>query len=179
MFGLVAGLLGGLVGGCREAPAPPHGMVLALPSDPQSLDPRFGSDANSARLADLLHAALTRTDAGANRVPEVASGWETPDSRTVVFRLRPDFRFADGTPVTAADVKATFDAVRDPALASPKRASLAMVSAVEAPDATTVVVRLAGQRHHQASGRGRRGPTRENERERQHGEAHAVESRVD
>src|SRR5262245_47708976 len=132
-----------LVFACRQPASPPASLVMALSSEPQSLDPRFGTDANSARLADLLHVALTRTDAAANRVPEVASGWEAPDPRTVVFRLRSDFRFADGPPVTAADVKATFDAVRDPALASPKRASLAMVSAVEAPDATTVVVRLA------------------------------------
>src|SRR5688572_11524132 len=115
---------------CERAPSPPAGLVMALSSEPQSLDPRFGTDANSARLADLLHAALTRTDATASRVPEIASGWETPDPRTVVFRLRSDFRFADGSPVTSRDVKATYDAVRDPALASPRRASLAMVEAI-------------------------------------------------
>jgi peptide/nickel transport system substrate-binding protein len=131
-----------LVFACERAPSPPAGLVMALSSEPQSLDPRFGTDANSARLADLLHAALTRSDASARRVPEIASSWESPEPYTVVFRLRPDFRFADGTPVTAGDVKATYDAVRDPALASPKRASLEMVSAVEAPDATTVVMRL-------------------------------------
>jgi peptide/nickel transport system substrate-binding protein len=128
---------------CERAPSPPAGLVMALSSEPQSLDPRFGTDANSARLADLLHAALTRTDATARRVPEIASAWRLLDPHTVVFRLRDDFRFADGTPVTAADVKATFDAVRDPALASPKRASLAMVSGIETPDAATVVVRLS------------------------------------
>lgn len=128
---------------CTRASAPPDALVIALSSEPQSLDPRFGTDANSARLADLLHAALTRSDATARRVPEIASAWETPDPRTIVFHLRSDFRFADGTPVTAADVKATYDAVRDPALASPKRAALAMVSAIEAPDASTVVVRLS------------------------------------
>jgi peptide/nickel transport system substrate-binding protein len=61
----------------------------------------------------------------------------------VVFRLRSDFHFADGAPVTARDVKATYDAVRGAALGSPKRASLAMVSAVETPDARTVVMRLS------------------------------------
>ena len=49
-----------LVAACGEAPVPPTGLVLALQSDPQSLDPRFGTDANASRLADLLHAALTR-----------------------------------------------------------------------------------------------------------------------
>jgi peptide/nickel transport system substrate-binding protein len=116
--------------------------VLALASDPQSLDPRFGSDANASRLGDLLHAALTRSDGTARRVPDVARSWEMPDATTIVFRLRPDFRFADGTPLTARDVQATYDAVRDPALASPKRAALAMLSAVEAPDEATVVMRL-------------------------------------
>jgi peptide/nickel transport system substrate-binding protein len=138
----LAMLLLTLVFACERPPASPTGLVMALSSEPESLDPRFGSDANSARLADLLHAALTRSDATATRIPEIASSWTSPDPYTVVFRLRPDFHFADGSPVTAADVKATYDAVRDPALASPKRASLAMVSAVESPDPTTVVMRL-------------------------------------
>ena len=132
-----------LVFSCSRATTPPAGLVMALSSEPQSLDPRFGTDANSGRLADLLHAALTRSDATASRVPEIASAWHLPDPYTVVFRLRTDFLFADGAAVTAADVKATYDAVRDPALASPKRASLAMVSGIETPDAATVVFRLS------------------------------------
>lgn len=86
--------------------------------------------------------ALTRADANARRVPELARDWETPDSTTVVFHLRPDYRFADGTAVTARDVRATYEAVGDPALASPKRAALAVLAAVETPDPLTVVMRL-------------------------------------
>ncbi len=116
--------------------------MLALISDPQSLDPRFGTDANAARLADLLHAGLTRPDASARRVPDVAARWDLVDPLTVVFHLRPDFHFPDGTAVTAADVRATYEAVLDPGLASPRRAALAALAAVEAPDAGTVVMRL-------------------------------------
>ena len=135
-------MLGGLAGGCGEAPPPPGSLVVAFDSDPESLDPRFQTDANGARLADLLYAGLTRADATGRRVPDLARAWELADSRSFVFRLRPDFRFPDGRAVTAADVKATYEAVRDPALASPKRAALAVLSAIEAPDATTVVMRL-------------------------------------
>lgn len=131
-----------VAGACHESPPPPGGLVVALASDPQSLDPRFGTDANAARVADLLHVGLTRSDGSARRLPELASRWELADPTTVVFHLRRDFRFSDGRPVTAADVRATYEAVRDPALASPRRAALAMLSAVEAPDATTVVMRL-------------------------------------
>jgi peptide/nickel transport system substrate-binding protein len=127
---------------CGRVAAPPDALVIALASEPQSLDPRFGADANSSRMADLLHAALTRSDAEARRVPEIASAWEMPDPYTVVFHLRTDYRFADGTPVTAADVKATYDAVRDPSLASPRAAALAALARVEAPDPATVVMRL-------------------------------------
>ena len=65
-----------------------------------------------------------------------------PDPTTFVFSLRPDFRFPDGSPVTAADVRATYEAILDPAVASPKRAALAMLASVEAPDAETVVMHL-------------------------------------
>ena len=128
--------------GCREAPPPPNGLVVAFDTDPQSLDPRYGTDANAARLADLIHVGLTRPDAAALRAPELAESWQTRDSTTLVFRLRDDFRFSDGTPVTSADVRATYEAVLDPAVASPRRAALAMLSAVEAPDPRTVVFRL-------------------------------------
>jgi peptide/nickel transport system substrate-binding protein len=137
------GLLLALGAGCHEPPIPASGLVLALASEPQSLDPRFGTDANSSRLADLLHVGLTRQDAFARPGPELAYAWDMPNAQTIVFHLRDDFRFADGTPVTASDVLATYDAVRDPRLASPKRAALAMVSSLEAPDPGTVIVRLA------------------------------------
>src|SRR5437867_1032903 len=136
-LGLALTVLGGLAGGCGEAPPPPGSLVVAFDSDP-----RFQTDANGARLADLLYAGLTRADATGRRVPDLARAWELADSRSFVFRLRPDFRFPDGRAVTAADVKATYEAVRDPALASPKRAALAGLAAVEAPDPATVVMRL-------------------------------------
>src|SRR5438128_3741628 len=131
-LGLALAALGGLGGGCGETSPPADTLVVAFDSDPESLDPRFQTDANGARLADLLYAGLTRADDSGRRVPELARTWEMPDSRSVVFRLRPDFRFPDGTAVTAADVKATYEAVRDPTLASPKRAALEALSQIEA-----------------------------------------------
>jgi peptide/nickel transport system substrate-binding protein len=138
---VVLALAGTLAEGCREAPLAPTGLVLALPSEPQSVDPRFGTDANSSRLADLLHVALTRPDRAARRLPDLAAAWEAPDPTTLVFHLRTDFHFADGAPVTAADVRATYEAVLDPRLGSPKRGALAVLSAVETPDDRTVVLR--------------------------------------
>jgi peptide/nickel transport system substrate-binding protein len=130
------------VSGCAGATTKTPGLVVALESEPQSLDPRFGIDANASRVADLLHVALTRSGAHAERVGELARSWRQVDPTTLVLELRGDFRFADGTFVTANDVRATYDAVRDPAVASPRRAGLEAIAAVEAPDAHTVVFRL-------------------------------------
>src|SRR5439155_583252 len=138
----LAVLCAALAAACGEAPVPPAGLVLALHSDPQSLDPRFGVDANAARLADLLHVALTRPDAAARRRPELAASWEVPDPLTIVFHLRSDFHFADGARVEANDVRATYLAVLEPALASPKRAALAALSSIDARDPATVVMHL-------------------------------------
>jgi peptide/nickel transport system substrate-binding protein len=93
-------------------------------------------------MADLIHVGLTRADRAARRVPDLAASWEAPDPTTLVFHLRGDFRFADGSAVTAADVRATYEAVLDPALASPKRTALSALAAIESPDPATVVMRL-------------------------------------
>ncbi|WP_208112049.1 extracellular solute-binding protein [Zavarzinia compransoris] len=64
-----------------------------------------------------------------------------PDFMTVTFRLRPEARFADGSPVTAADVvftARTLERDGDPVWAQ----RLADIAAIEAPDALTVVVRF-------------------------------------
>jgi peptide/nickel transport system substrate-binding protein len=116
--------------------------VIALESDPQSLDPRFGVDATSSRVADLLHVTLTRADPSAGRVPELARRWEWLDDRRIAFHLRDDVRFADGRPVRANDVRATYEAIADPSLGSPRRATLAALDRIEVPDPLTVVMRL-------------------------------------
>jgi len=42
--------------------------------------------------------------------PELAESWQTaPDGMSVTFKLRRDAKFHDGTPVTAKDVKWSFD----------------------------------------------------------------------
>lgn len=122
---------------------PPGTLVLAFESEPQSLDPRFGLDAASSRLADLLHAGLTRTDAHAARVGDLAAAWRQVDPTTIAFTLRSDARFWDGTPVTAADVAATYEALRDPATGSARVAGLRTLAAVEAPAPDRVVMHLA------------------------------------
>ena len=60
------------------------------------------------------------------------------------FKIREGVKFHDGTPLTSADVKATYDRIIFPpeGVPSSRKAFFKMVESVEAPDATTVVFTL-------------------------------------
>jgi peptide/nickel transport system substrate-binding protein len=76
------------------------------------------------------------------RVPTRANGDISPDGRTIVYHLRRGVRFADGTPLTSADVAFTFEAIEDPRNPVLSEDAYRRVSSLSTPDADTVVVRL-------------------------------------
>lgn len=59
----------------------------------------------------LMTRALDEPDAVYSLV--AASGDIAPDGRSVVFKMRPEAKFADGTPVTADDVVFSFNALKE------------------------------------------------------------------
>ena len=129
--------------GCTSSPATPPGyVVVGLENGPITLDPRFATDATAAQIGDLLFDGLTRLDHQSRRLPHLAASWETPDDRTYVFHLQEGFRFADGQPLTAADVQATYDSIRDARSQSPKRQALEPIEAIDVLDPLTVRFRL-------------------------------------
>jgi peptide/nickel transport system substrate-binding protein len=76
---------------------------------------------------------------GGEPIPVLAETWEIPDPNTWVFPLREGVAFSDGTPLTAADVVASFERFRQTPLGLP----LAAVSSVEATDDATVTIRTS------------------------------------
>lgn len=68
----------------------------------------------------------------------------TNDGKTYTFKIRTGVKFHDGTPMTSADVKATFDKIVFPpeGIASNRRAYFKMVESIETPDAETLVFNL-------------------------------------
>jgi peptide/nickel transport system substrate-binding protein len=93
-------------------------LNVALGSDVDLLDPHmFRTDAAYVVTANVYEPLLRQKYADKSGVlegqPEVGPGlaesWEvTPDGKKAVFHLRKDAKFADGTPVTSADVAYTF-----------------------------------------------------------------------
>src|ERR1700686_4893317 len=68
----------------------------------------------------------------------------TDSGRTYIFKLRDGVKFHDGSPVTAADIKASWEHIIFPpeGVISPRQSWYMMVDRVEAPDPKTVVFRL-------------------------------------
>jgi peptide/nickel transport system substrate-binding protein len=129
--------------GCSSGPSVPPGYVIVgLENGPLTLDPRFATDATAAQVGDLLFDGLTRLDSQSRRLPHLAAAWETPDEQTYIFHLQEGYQFPDGQPVTAADVKATYESVRDTRSQSPKQQALAPIATIEVLDPLTVRFRL-------------------------------------
>ena len=118
---------------CRNAPAhrPPGYLVAGIESQPLQLDPRHATDANSVRVGNLIYSSLLRTDEHLRLRPELAASWRRLDERSFEFNLRRGVRFHDGRPLTAADVKFTFESILNPATHSPKRGLLKHLASVE------------------------------------------------
>lgn len=121
-----------LAAGCTRAP---DGAIrFGLAGEPTNLDPRFATDATSARVNRLLYRRLVDFDRRLNPVPALAR-WETPSPREYLFILgEGGRRFHDGSLLTAADVKATYDFILDPANGSPHRGSLSLIERIEVLD---------------------------------------------
>lgn len=114
-----------------SAPAPPapgetrDGLVVAALEAPQNLLPfTLGSDSDG-EVAALIYEDLARAtfDCGLTWKPGLATEWRwSDDGLKVDFTLDDSLRWQDGQPVTARDLVAAMDWVRDPAVASPRSA---------------------------------------------------------
>ena len=69
----------------------------------------------------------------------------TNGGKTFTFKIQKGVKFHDGTPLDSKDIKATYDKIIFPpeGVPSARKAFFKMVSSVEAPDANTVVFKLA------------------------------------
>lgn len=117
-------------------------LVIGLKSSPTNLDPRVGNDNASGRIFDLCCRGLVRVTPEMDYAPDVAQSWETPDDRTIIFKLNPAAKFQDGKPVTAQDVKWTYDTLMSPGFTTSKKSGYASIEKIEATDAHTVVFHL-------------------------------------
>ena len=97
----------------RGNPEAPVGGVRRdrFPVQPHTLHPLNATDRYGNLVLDYLYETLAETDPQTlEHVPRLAEGWEiSDDHKTFTFHLDPDARWRNGEPVTARDVKFSFD----------------------------------------------------------------------
>ncbi|MFB3137522.1 MAG: ABC transporter substrate-binding protein, partial [Nitrospirales bacterium] len=118
-------------------------MRFGLASAPSNLDPRFATDATSARINRLLYERLVDFTQASQPVPSLAM-WEMLTPTHYRFRLKnQNSQFHDGSPLTSRDVKTTYDFILDPQHSSPHRSSLKMIDHIEVPSEDIIDFHLA------------------------------------
>jgi peptide/nickel transport system substrate-binding protein len=146
-------LLGSIVVASQAAAqateTPRRGGVLlaAIGADAPGLDPHQEQTFATLQPVAPLYSTLLQIDPYnyPNVIGDVASEWKiAPDAMTYTFKIRPGIRFHDGSPLTAADVKASYDKIIFPpdGVRSIRKEHYSSVASIEAPDPSTVVFRL-------------------------------------
>lgn len=98
-----------LMWGCKKVNrVPADTLVIGIAAAPQTLDPRFSTDATGMKIAKLIFSSLVRMDADLNITGDAAASWDYKDS-VFHFQLKPGLKFSNGEPVTDADLLFSFD----------------------------------------------------------------------
>ncbi len=148
LFGAVAVTLYG-AGPGAEAQQPKRGGTLqfAISAETPHYDCQGSETYATLHFASPFYSTLLTFDL--DKFPAVkgdlATSWTVaPDLKTYTFKLAEGVKFHDGTPFTSADVKASYERMRNPpqGVVSPRKATFADIDTIETPDANTVVFKM-------------------------------------
>ena len=98
---LVFASLASCLTGCGGGVLSPDLVLVNGGEPPYPLVPTSTNDSNGGRIIDRLFAGLMSYDAAGNPSKEVARSIETTDNINYRIVLKPDWKFTDGSPVTA------------------------------------------------------------------------------
>jgi peptide/nickel transport system substrate-binding protein len=145
--GAAAGTTGGMLAlpARRASAASGSTLTVGISSDIKTLDPHKSSlDVFRHTIRSTVFEALVFTNPDTLHAdPRLATSWETsPDGLVVTFKLRPNVKWHDGTPLTASDVVFSINRVKDKATASPFEPLVTQIKAVNAVDPQTVRMSL-------------------------------------
>jgi peptide/nickel transport system substrate-binding protein len=125
-------------------------LTYAISAETPTYDCHASDTFATLHFASPFYSTLLKFDLA--RYPEVqgdlAESWTvSPDGLNYTFRLHRNVRFHDGTMLTSADVKATYDRLRNPpeGVVSTRKATFEDIAEITTPDPQTVVFRLSAR----------------------------------
>ena len=132
-----------------DAQQPKRGGTLqfAISAEAPHYDPHASDTYATLHFSGPFYSTLLRYNLA--KFPEIegdlAKSWTvSPDKLTYTFALNEGVKFHDGSTFTSADVKATYDRLRNPpqGVVSNRRATFSDIDTIETPNPNTVVFKL-------------------------------------
>lgn len=118
-------------------------LVVAISSDPGSLNPAVTSNGGVHTASEMMFNGLLGWGPDGKPAPELAESWKIEENGAVYrFTLRQGVKWHDGRDLTSEDVKFSFEKALLPYHSRTKASMGSAKLAVEAPDPRTVVFRF-------------------------------------
>lgn len=123
------------------APAKGDVLVLSTIGEASNLIPFIAQDSASHAIAGQIYDGLLKYDKDLNLVGNLAERWTVSDDNlSITFTLKDGVKWADGKPLTAHDVMATYQTIIDPKTITPYSGDFKMVTQAEVLDNLTFKV---------------------------------------
>lgn len=142
---------------CQQAPSEPSvnfdtnhpseaggSLIDAVIGEPSGLITMIAGENAASTVAANIFNTLLKYDKNLDLEGELVKSWDvTADRKTIIFHLKPNLKWADGKPLTSADVLFTWKLVIDDKTRTPYGADYKLVEKAETPDALTFSVTYA------------------------------------
>ena len=116
-------------------------LVDAMTGEPSSLIYMVAGESASGTITANIFNKLLKYDKNLDLEGELAESWKvSDDQKTITFKLKSNLKWADGKPLTSADVLFTWQLVTDEKTQSPYASDFQLVKKAQAPDELTFSV---------------------------------------
>ncbi|MFZ4806438.1 MAG: ABC transporter substrate-binding protein [Hyphomicrobiaceae bacterium] len=149
---VLAASAGAMLAAPVEAQTPKRGGVLSfsIVAEPPTLDCHATTTFATIHPVAPAYNGLLRFRGDVNKKLEItgdlSKSWEmSKDGLTYTFKLHDNVKFHDGSPMTSADVKASYERIVKPpaGIVSARQALHREITSIDTPDAGTVVFKLS------------------------------------
>lgn len=127
----------------QETYAPEAGgtLINAMTGEPSGLISMIAGESASSAISSNIFNSLLKYDKNLELEGDLVTSWHiSANKKTITFTLKPNLLWADGKPLTSADVIFTWQAVTDAKTASPYASDFQLVKKAETPDPLTFTV---------------------------------------